>query len=111
MEPFSDMTSGSSFSAKTTSAPRPDGQAASPEAPPGFWRGYHRYTRTATYGFLMALPLLVLYEALIWFVNQGEVAQVRISAEVWMKRVLVLREAYGSAAWHRRRAAGLLLDA
>lgn len=32
-------------------------------------------------------------------------------AHMWMKRVLVLRAAYGSAAWHRRRAAGILLDA
>lgn len=107
MEPFSNMASGassssetasgSSFSAKTSSASTADGQAASSEASPGFWRGYHRYTRTATYGFLMALPLLVLYEALIWFVNQGEVAQVRISAEVWMKRVL---PAVGEAGMH-----------
>ena len=52
------------------------------------WREYHRVSRTATYGFLMALPLLVLYEGLIWFVNQGQVMQVRISAEVWMKQVL-----------------------
>ncbi len=59
-----------------------------PTQPPSRWRDYHRITRTATYGFLMALPLLVLYEGLIWLVNQGEVMQVRISAEVWMKRVL-----------------------
>ena len=62
--------------------------AFEPTAPPSGWRDYHRVTRTATYGFLMALPLLVLYEVLIWLVNQGEVMQVRISAEVWMKRVL-----------------------
>jgi len=29
----------------------------------------------------MALPLLVLYEVLIWLVNQGQVMQVRISAD------------------------------
>jgi alkylation response protein AidB-like acyl-CoA dehydrogenase len=31
-------------------------------------------------------------------------------AHMWMKRVLVLCASYGSAAWHRRRAARLLLD-
>ncbi|NQZ95924.1 MAG: acyl-CoA/acyl-ACP dehydrogenase [Myxococcales bacterium] len=31
-------------------------------------------------------------------------------AHMWMKRVLVLREAYGSSAWHRRRAARSLID-
>ena len=62
--------------------------AFEPKAPRSGWRDYHRVSRTATYGFLMALPLLVLYEGLIWLVNQGEVMQVRISAEVWMKRVL-----------------------
>lgn len=62
--------------------------AFEPSAPQSGLRAYHRVTRTATYGFLMALPLLVLYEGLIWLVNQGEVMQVRISAEVWMKQVL-----------------------
>ena len=62
--------------------------AFEPSAPRSGWRDYHRVTRTATYGFLMALPLLVLYEGLIWLVNRGEMMQVRISAEVWMKRVL-----------------------
>lgn len=60
----------------------------SPTPPRKGWRGYHQATRTATYGFLSALPLLVLYESLIWLVNQGQVMQVRVSAEVWMKRVL-----------------------
>ena len=49
---------------------------------------YYQVTRTATYGFLLALPLLVLYEALILFVNEGAVVQVRVGAEVWLKRVL-----------------------
>ena len=31
-------------------------------------------------------------------------------AHMWMKRVLVLGASFGSAGWHRRRAAGLLLD-
>ena len=68
-----------------------------PAPPRTPWRDYHQVTRTATYGFLMALPLLVLYEGLILLVNQGQVMQVRISAEVWMKRVL---PTLGGAAWH-----------
>jgi len=31
-------------------------------------------------------------------------------AHMWMKRVLVLRESAGSARWHRKRAAAVLLD-
>jgi alkylation response protein AidB-like acyl-CoA dehydrogenase len=31
-------------------------------------------------------------------------------AHMWMKRVFVMRETWGSAAWHRRRAARTLLD-
>jgi hypothetical protein len=68
-----------------------------PSPPESSWRRYHQITRTATYGFLMALPLLLLYEGLILLVNQGQVMQVRISAEVWMKRVL---PALGTAGWH-----------
>jgi len=59
-----------------------------PAPPPKGWRAYHQVTRTATYGFLMALPLLLLYEALILLANQGAQMQVRVGAEVWMKRVL-----------------------
>ena len=76
-------------------------------APPGTsWRDYHRVTRPATDGLLMALPLLLLYEGLILFVNQGQVMQVRISAEVWMKQVL---PAVGAAAWHVMALVVLLL--
>jgi alkylation response protein AidB-like acyl-CoA dehydrogenase len=32
-------------------------------------------------------------------------------AHMWMKRILVLQRAYGDAAWHRRRAGEILLDA
>jgi hypothetical protein len=54
------------------------------------WHDYHRTTRTATYGFLSALPLLLLYEVMILAVNQGRIAQVRIGAEVWLKSLLTL---------------------
>lgn len=54
------------------------------------WKTYLRVTRTATYGYLASLPLLVLYETLILVVNRGHVAQVRVGAEVWMKHLLAL---------------------
>jgi hypothetical protein len=54
------------------------------------WSTYHRTTRTATYGFLSALPLVVMYEAMIIAVNQGRVGQVRVGADVWLKGLLAL---------------------
>ena len=50
--------------------------------------GYFSLTRTATYGFLAALPLFLLYEILILVVNEGDVAQVRVGADVWIKQIL-----------------------
>lgn len=54
------------------------------------WSTYHRVTRTATYGFLSALPLLVLYEVMIIAVNESRIGQVRVGAEVWLKSLLAL---------------------
>lgn len=51
-------------------------------------RGYFNVTRTATYGFLAALPLFILYEVLILLVNGGDVAQIRVGADVWIKQAL-----------------------
>jgi len=51
---------------------------------------YHRYTRSATYGVWSALPLFVLYEAMIVAVNTGASAPVRIGAEVWLKELLAM---------------------
>ena len=49
---------------------------------------YHQVSRTATYGFMMALPLVVLYEILIRVVNRGlHGGGPRISSEVWIKNV------------------------
>ena len=53
-------------------------------------RAYHRYTRSATYGVWSALPLFVLYEAMIVAVNTGTSAPVRIGAEVWLKELLAM---------------------
>lgn len=53
-------------------------------------RRYHRVSRSATYGFLSALPLIALYEIMIVTANQGRMAQVRVGAEVWLKQLLAL---------------------
>ncbi len=45
-------------------------------------------TRTATYGFLSALPLILLYEALIIVANGGRAGEIRVSSEVWLKEIL-----------------------
>ena len=50
---------------------------------------YLNATRTATYGFISALPLFLLYEVSIVFVNHGSSAGVRVGADVWMKQLLV----------------------
>lgn len=49
---------------------------------------YFRATRSATFSYLAALPLLVAYEVLIAFVNRGALQQVRVGAEVWIKQFL-----------------------
>src|SRR5690625_1946573 len=49
---------------------------------------YLRVSRTATYGYLSALPLIILYEVMIRIANLGSVAQVRVGAEVWLKQLL-----------------------
>ena len=54
------------------------------------WSHYHRVTRTATYGFLSALPLLLLYEGLVVFASEGQIASVRVGAEVWLRSLLAL---------------------
>jgi membrane protease YdiL (CAAX protease family) len=55
---------------------------------------YHHATRTATYGFLAALPLLLMYEVAILFVGRG----VRVGADVWMKWLLAVLGPTGWAA-------------
>lgn len=57
---------------------------------PTDWQTYHRVSRTGTYGFLAALPLLLIYEALVVFANQDALSQVRVGAEVWLKQLFVL---------------------
>ncbi len=60
-------------------------------------RDYLRLSRTATYSFLAALPLLVGYHALILLANGGQ-AGVRVGAEVWISRLLAAFGATGMLA-------------
>jgi len=55
-----------------------------------FAGGYQHATRSGTYGFLAALPLLILYETMMLVVGRGGIAQVRVGAEVWIKQLLIL---------------------
>jgi membrane protease YdiL (CAAX protease family) len=57
---------------------------------------YLAATRTATYGFLAALPLLVLYEVGILLANGGQVGQIRVGADVWLKTLLAVM---GGTGW------------
>jgi membrane protease YdiL (CAAX protease family) len=59
-------------------------------------RGYLAVTRSATYGFLAALPLFVLYEVGILLANQGRLGQVRVGADIWLKTLLA---ALGGTGW------------
>lgn len=51
--------------------------------------GYFRATRTATWGFLMALPLVILYEVGIVWVNMGQPGMIRISSEGILKSIFL----------------------
>ena len=69
---------------------------------------YHRATRTATYGVLAAAPLLLLYEALILVTGATAYGGVRISADLWIKRLLAALGVTGGLALG---AAALVLGA
>lgn len=49
---------------------------------------YFSISRTATYGYIAALPLFVMYEVLMILVNFHQPFQIRIAADVWIKRLL-----------------------
>ncbi len=59
---------------------------------------YFKATRTATYGFLSAIPLFLIYEISILLVNHGSPAGVRVGADVWMKQILTTIGAPGMIA-------------
>ncbi|HEY5565226.1 MAG TPA: CPBP family intramembrane glutamic endopeptidase [Rhodothermia bacterium] len=52
------------------------------------WRSYFEVTRSGTYGFLAALPLWAAYEVLILMANSARLGEIRVSADIWIKRVL-----------------------
>ncbi|NQV73439.1 CPBP family intramembrane metalloprotease [bacterium] len=56
---------------------------------------YFTVTKSATYGFLAALPLFVIYELLILLVNGDRMGEVRVGADVWIKQLLALVGANG----------------
>lgn len=55
-----------------------------------FGNDYLRLSKTLTYSYLFALPLVVLYEVGIFLVNSGSPFGVRIGADVMLKRALSL---------------------
>lgn len=67
--------------------------------PTSDWETYHRVSRTATFGFLAALPLIATYELLVVFANRDAVAQVRVGAEVWLKQLIAVVGAPSLAAF------------
>ena len=70
--------------------------SAPPEvAPPPRPTGYLAATRTATYGFLAALPLFVAYEVGVVLANRGP-GEIRVGADVWLKTLLAL---LGGTGW------------
>ena len=71
------------------SAPRREGASAPRPA------GYLDATKTATYGFLAALPLFGLYEVGVLLANAGP-GQIRVGADVWLKTLLAT---FGGTGW------------
>ena len=57
---------------------------------------YFDSTRTATYGFLAALPLFVIYEVGILLANSGKMMSIRVGADIWLKRLLAW---FGGTGW------------
>lgn len=67
---------------------RPGKARASATAPGGtLAHTYLGLTRTATYGFLMAIPLVLAYESLVWLTLRD--TGVRIGADVWIRGLVM----------------------
>lgn len=49
---------------------------------------YWDASKSASYGFIAALPLFLLYEVLILLVNGDRASQIRVGADVWIKQLL-----------------------
>lgn len=77
---------GSDIAGATTGEGMPGTESKADKTVFGYWSA----TRTATYGFLAALPLFALYESLILFVNTDPSAQIRVGADLWVKQLMAL---------------------
>jgi hypothetical protein len=51
---------------------------------------YLRLTKTLTYSYLFVLPLIIVYEVGMWLLSDGAAMQVRIGADIMVKRLLAL---------------------
>jgi hypothetical protein len=70
-----------------------------PSSPESTWHRYHRATRSATYGLLATLPLLVAYEAMMAAGTRlADAPPVRLGAAVWMKQGLAALGLVGPVA-------------
>jgi len=49
---------------------------------------YLKLTKTLTYSYIFVLPLILLYEIGIWLINAGQLSQIRIGADILIKRIL-----------------------
>ncbi|MCY4171870.1 MAG: CPBP family intramembrane metalloprotease [Bacteroidetes bacterium] len=67
-------------------------------------QGYFSATRSATWGFLMALPLLILYEFGIVWANSGRQDFIRISSESILKNII-----YGLGLTHELIIFGIVI--
>jgi hypothetical protein len=72
--------------------PQTDGLERTLNAAAGieYKRPYLALSRTLTYSYLFVLPLIVIYEIGVRLVNAGNAYQIRIGADVLIKRVLGL---------------------
>lgn len=73
----------------------PSAHSDDAEKPSTAWN-YFNATRTATYGFFAALPLLILYEVGILFANSGQMLSIEVGSAIWMKRLLAW---FGGSGW------------
>jgi len=51
---------------------------------------YLTVTKGVLYSYIASLPLLLLYELLIWISNPGDSGTVRISVDVWFRQIVQL---------------------
>ncbi len=88
------------------SAPLPPGSSPADSPQRNVPSGYAAVTKTATYGFLASLPLFLLYEAGILLANSGQLLEVRVGADIWLKTLLAT---IGGTGWAALGAAVLMI--